>query len=206
MRIGGRDLAVVVSVLAVAGCGGTKIQVAPRLDLVPFQQLALVTFTIENAKGSLNQVATDRFAVEMLGAQSGFELLELGEQQHLLDATGATRFGPTEARMVGEEQGVPAVFFGHMIVSDVKPSASISGIPRVGVEVSVELTVRLLSTESGGTIWSASSRSTAVVGEVAFDGGIPSFGARDPADAYGDLVDALVWEVTRDMRPTYVRQ
>ena len=78
----------------------------------------------------------------MLGAQSGYELLELGEQQLLLDATGATRFGPTEARMIGEEQGVPAVFFGHMIVSDVKPSASISGVPRVGIEVSVELTVR----------------------------------------------------------------
>jgi len=206
MRVGGRVLAAVVSVLLVVGCGGTQVQVAPRLDLIPFQQLALVTFTIENAKGSLDQVATDRFAVEMLGAQSGYELLELGEQQHLLDATGATRFGPSEARMIGEEQGVPAVFVGHMIVSDVKPSASISGIPRVGMEVSVELTVRLLSTESGGTVWSASSRSTAVVGEVAFDGGIPSFGARDPADAYGDLVDVLVWEVTRDMRPTYRSQ
>jgi len=206
MRVGGRALAAVVSVLLAVGCGGTTVQVAPRLDLVPFQQLALVTFTVENAKGSLDQVATDRFAVEMLGAQSGYELLELGEQQHLLDATGATRFGPSEARMIGEEQGVPAVFVGHMIVSDVKPSASISGIPRVGMEVSVELTVRLLSTESGGTVWSASSRSTAVVGEVAFDGGIPSFGARDPADAYGDLVDVLVWEVTRDMRPTYRSQ
>ena len=55
-------------------------------------------------------------------------------------------------------------------------------------------------------MWSASSRSTAVVGEVAFDGGIPSFGARDPADAYGELVDVLVWEVTRDLRPTYRSQ
>ena len=199
-------MAAVVSVLSVVGCGGTRVQVAPRLDLVPFEQLALVTFTIENAKGSLNQVATDRFAVEMLAAQSGYELLELGEQQHLLDATGANRYGPAEARMIGEEQGVPAVFVGHMIVSNVKPSASISGIPRVGMEVSVELTVRLLSAGSGGTVWSASSRSTAVVGEVAFDGGIPSFGARDPADAYGDLVDVLVWEVTRDMRPTYRSQ
>ena len=206
MCVGGRALAAAVSVLSVVGCGGTRVQVAPRLDLVPFQQLALVTFTIENAKGSLNQVATDRFAVEMLGAQSGYELLELGEQQYLLDATGASRYGPAEARMIGEEQGVPAVFVGHMIVSNVKPSASISGIPRVGIEVSVELTVRLLSTGSGGTVWSASSRSTAVVGEVAFDGGIPSFGARDPADAYGDLVDVLVWEVTRDMRPTYRSQ
>ena len=199
-------MAAVVSVLLVVGCGGTKVQVAPRLDLVPFQQLALVTFTIENAKGSLNQVATDRFAVEMLGAQSGYELLELGEQQHLLDATGATRFGPAEARMIGEEQGVPAMFVGHMIVSNVKPSASISGIPRVGIEVSVELTVRLLSTGSGGTVWSASSRSTAVVGEVAFDGGIPSFGARAPADAYGERVDVLVWALKRDMRPTYKKQ
>jgi hypothetical protein len=38
------------------------------------------------------------------------------------------------------------------------------------------------------------------------NGGIPDFGARDPNEAYGELVDVLVRDVTRDMRATWVRR
>jgi hypothetical protein len=194
-----------ILLLSLAACGGTKVLVPPRLDLVPYGRVALVTFTVDNAKGTLHEFATQRFLEEMLAAQT-VEVLELGEMMWLLDETGRTRYGPTEARFVGEDQGVPLVFVGHLVVSNVKPSASISGIPRVGADVDLSISVRLLSTESGATVWSRSAEGTAMVGEIAFDGGIPSFGGRDPKDAYGDLVDPLIYEITRDLRPTYQRQ
>lgn len=190
---------------AIVGCGGTRVLVPPRLDLVPYGRVALVTFTVENAKGTLHEFATQRFAEEMLAAQS-IEVLELGEMTWLLEETGRTRYGPAEARFIGEDHGVPLVFVGHMVVSNVKPTASISGIPRVGAEVDLSISVRMLFTESGATAWSRSAEGTAMVGELAFDGGIPSFGGRDPKDAYGDLVDPLIYEITRDMRPMYERR
>jgi hypothetical protein len=194
-----------ILLLSLAACGGTKVLVPPRLDLMPYGRVALVTFTVDNAKGTLHEFATQRFLEEMLAAQT-VEVLELGEMTWLLDETGRTRYGPTEARFIGEDQGVPLVFVGHLVVSNVKPSASISGIPRVGADVDLSIAVRLLSTESGATVWSRSAEGTAMVGEIAFDGGIPSFGGRDPKDAYGDLVDPLIYEITRDLRPTYQRQ
>ena len=197
---------IALPLLTLLACGGgTTIMVPPRLDLVPYERVALVTFTVDNAKGTLHEFATQRFLEEMLAAQT-VEVLELGEMTWLLDETGRTRYGPSEARFIGEDQGVPLVFVGHLVVSNVKPSASISGIPRVGADVDLQISVRLLSTESGGTVWSRSAEGTAMVGEIAFDGGIPSFGGRDPADAYGDLVNPLIYEITRDLRPTYQRQ
>ena len=55
----GRMLTLVLALLA-AGCGGaTRVLVPPRVDLRPYGKLGLVTFTVENAKGSLHEYATE---------------------------------------------------------------------------------------------------------------------------------------------------
>jgi hypothetical protein len=194
-------------VLASAACGGgrARVQVPPRLDLVPYQRVGLVVFTVENAEGSLHTFATQRFGEAVLGAQR-IELLELGEQRDLLGQDTPGRYGPAAARAVGEAHDVSAVFFGHLVVSNIKPKASLSDLARMRAEVDVSLSVRLLSTASGSTVWSRSSRATATVAELTLSGGLPRFGARDPEDAYGELVGRLVREVTRDLRPTYARR
>ncbi len=195
----------ILSATALTACGGSRVLVPPQLDLVPYRQVGLALFTVENAKGSLHELATARFAEEVLGAQR-IEVLELGDQSRLLQETGQRRYGAAEARAIGEEHGVPAVFFGHMVVSNLKPSASLADIARLRAEVDVSLSVRLMSTESGSTLWSRTSKATGTVGELTLSGGVPDFGARDPNEAYGELVDLLVHEVTRDVRPTSQRR
>ncbi len=101
---------------------------------------------------------------------------------------------------------VPAVFVGHLIVSDAKPRASLARFPSISATVDVAMTVRLFATASGATIWSNTARTTETIAEVALDSGVPYFSAEDPDEAYGAMVDALAYEVTRDLRPTYVRQ
>jgi hypothetical protein len=199
--------AIALTMLAFGACGGgrSRVLVPPQLDLAPYQSVGLVLFTVENAKGSLHELATARFAEEVLGAQR-IEVLELGDESPLLRETGQTRYGAAQARAIGEEHGVPAVFFGHLVVSNVKPAASLADLARFRAEVDVSLSVRLMSAESGGTLWSRSSRATAPVGQLTLNGGIPDFGARDPNEAYGELVDVLVRDVTRDMRATWVRR
>jgi len=41
------------------------------------------------------------------------------------------------------------------------------------------------------------------VGGLSFIGGTPSFSARDPNDAYGHLINQLVYNVTYDVRSTW---
>jgi hypothetical protein len=189
-------------------CGGKYVWVAPRLDLQPHSPVGLVTFTIENAQGTLHEAATRRFAEAALAGQDNIEILELGASQAVLAQVGETELGPRAAQAIGGEYRVPAVFVGHLVVSNVKPSGALPpfGGPQVRATVSVELTVRLLSTASGGTLWSRSSRATETVGEIGLVNGRPVFGAEDPNEAYGRLVDLLVDEVTIDLRPRRVKQ
>src|SRR5258705_12216509 len=119
MRCGG--LSAFVILLVVSGCGGGRrsVLVPPRLDLQPYGRLGLVTFTVENAKGSLHQFATERFAEEMLAAQPGIEVLELGPLDSELDAA--------RAQQLGKERGVAAVFAGHLKVTNPTAGGGIAG-------------------------------------------------------------------------------
>jgi hypothetical protein len=191
-----------------AGCAGKRIMVPPRLDLQPYGSVGLVTFTVENAKGQLHDFATQRFAEEVLAGQSGIEMLELGNADSLVRRVGESAFGPASAQALGEQRDVPAVFVGHLKVSNVKPSGGVLGlrVPFVEATVTVDLLVRLISTRSGGTLWRASASASEKVGSVAIVGGIPEFSAKDPNDAYGRLVNSLVWTVTHDLRPTWRKQ
>lgn len=192
-------------------CGGSRAPAPqqvldpPVVDLKPHGRLALMLFTMENAKGQLQTLATDQFAEAVLTAQPGLELLELGAADTVVKRAGETEFGPRSAKRVGEAHSVPVVFLGHLKVSDVKPTAKITGltVPRFEAKVTVELSVRLVSATSGGTLWRSSSIRTETIGKLGMSNGMPYFSADDPNAAYGALVNYLVRQVTWDFRPTW---
>jgi hypothetical protein len=64
----------------------------------------------------------------------------------------------------------------------------------------------LLSTKTGGTVWRSSSAANGTVGRVSMSGALPSIAMRDKEEAYGEVVNELVTNVTRDLRPTWVKQ
>lgn len=204
----GRAPLLLVLAFVLIGCASNKVLVPPRLDLTQYGRVGLVAFTIENAKGDLNGLAAERFLSEVLAAQPGIEVLELGEAAALLAEAGEPALGPRAIQRIGDAYRVPAIVVGHLKVSDVKPRGMLSGIslPRVEATVTVDLTVRLYSTESGGTLWSRRAQVTDVVGQVGFVGGDVYFSAEDPGEAYGRLVDGLVLTVTDDLRPHWVSQ
>src|SRR2546428_12514800 len=126
--------AVLLVVLAGMACAAHRVLVPPRLNLVPYGQIGLVTFTAENAKGSLHEFATRRFSEYVLAAQTGIEVLELGPADSVLRRTRAAELGPAAGPTLGGGRGVPVVFFGHLKVSNVKPSGGPGGLtlPPVG--------------------------------------------------------------------------
>jgi hypothetical protein len=200
--------ALVLCFAVVAGCSSKRVLMPPRVDLTEHFRVGLVTFTIENAKGSLHEVATEQFLADVLYGQQGVEVLELGDAAELLAEIGEAELNARAAQRIGDAYDVPVVFFGNLEVSDVKPRGQLSGLtlPHLEANVTVDLRVRLLSTESGGTLWSNSARATETVGQVGFDGSMPYFSAEDPNEAYGRLADYLVHEVSSDFRPYWVKQ
>ena len=205
-RLSRRFVGAVVGLVVVAACGGPKrvsVRVPPRVDITQYGRVGLANFTIQNAKGQLQQIATQRFSEELLAAQQ-VEVLELGSVDSVLKRTGDVQFTAASAQTFASRD-VPAVFAGHLKVSNVKPAGKVLGLnlPRIEATVQVDLTVGLFSTKTGGTLWRASATATEKVGGLGLVGGEPYFTAKDPNDAYGRLVNILIIEATRDFRETY---
>jgi len=198
------------AILVLSGCGSHAshyVQVAPRLALAPYGRVALLTFSADQSNGSLGPLATQRFAEALLSSQSGIELIELDTMDSSLRRLAARGDAAALAQALGRARDVPAVFVGDVKVSGAKPSGRISGGDlKLKASVLAELNVRLLSTQTGGTIWRSSAEANRAVGQVSIGSRLSSIGVRDPNDAYGDVVRELVMNVTRDMRPTVVRQ
>ena len=203
MTSGKMVCALALTIAVAGGCTRTRVLIPPRFDLGTFYTVGLVNFTIENARGDLEELATEYFTRELFASQSGIEVLELGDMDDILAETERQRFDLRAAQALGREYDIPAVFVGHLKASSVRPRASISRFPLVEAVISVELTVRLLSTESGATLWSNTAQATESVGGLGLSGSDIVFSAEDPDEAYGDLVALLIDELTRDFRPRY---
>jgi hypothetical protein len=204
-------LALLLFALLAPGCGGarhTVVQVPPHLNLAPYGRLGLVTFTVENAKGTLHQYATEQFAEAMLAAQPGIEVLELGPADTLLKRTGEKEVGIETAQALGRQRDLGAVFAGHLKVTNPQAGGGLAGLvtPHLEATIKVELNVWLLSSRSGATLWRSSAWATQRVGHVGLVDGQLNFSASDPKAAYGQLVNTLINLVTQDMRPTWQRQ
>ncbi len=197
----------VCSVVAVSACSSKYAVVPARLDLAPYGRVAVVAFSADQTNDAMSALATQRFAEALLQSQSGIELLELGAADSSLKGLLASGDGAALAQALGRDKDVPAVFVGHLKVSGVKPRGklSTSGV-NIRAAVSAELTVRLLSTKTGGTVWRSSSAANGTVGRIGLSGALPSIAMRDKEEAYGEVVGQLVTNVTRDLRPTWVKQ
>ena len=203
-------LVLVLTLLSAFGCGSrrvvpARVLVPPRLDLKQYGRVGLVLFTVERAKGELNALATRRFSEDILAAQPGVEVLELGSADSVRQRVGETEYGAATAQALGATRDVPVVFIGHLKVSNVTPSGGMHGLelPHVEATVSAELTVALLATRSGGTLWRSSGTASRKIGGLAIVGGEPFFSAKDPNKAYVGLVNDLADYVTRDLWSTW---
>jgi hypothetical protein len=193
--------------LLLSACSAKYSQVPPRLDLAPYGRVALVTFSADQqAQPGFETLATQRFAEALLASQSGVELLELDRADSSVRQVPAGD-APALAKALGRDRDVPAVFVGELKVSRVKPRGNISTAGmNMRAAVTAELTVRLISTRTGGTVWRSSSAAEGTVGRVALTRGLPAVAVRDQNEAYGEVVQELVAGVTRDLRPTWVKQ
>src|SRR5437016_14549058 len=166
-------------ILAVFGCGGgaaarhpvrQRVLLPPALNLVPHHNIGLFEFSVENAKGTLHEFATHRFEEYVLAAQNGIEMREFTSADSArVFAAGA------------DSNGCPVAFFGHLKISNVKPRGGLTAglAPVLRASVTVELSVWLMNTRTGGVMWRRSSASTEEIGGLSFIGGTPSFSARD---------------------------
>src|ERR1043166_4445486 len=140
-------------ILAIFGCGGHRPLrprgvLAPTPNLLPPHNNGLFEFSVENGKGNLQQFATQRFEEYVLAAQSGIEMREF------TSADSARVFSSS-----ADSNTTPVAFFGHLKISNVKPHGGLTAglSPVMRATVTVELSVWLVNTRTGGVLWRRST-------------------------------------------------
>lgn len=201
-----RTLGIALAVLS--GCA-SKVLMPPRINLATYNTVGMIQFS-SNVEANLEQFASQKFLQALQSAQPGVRVLELGDENKVLRTIQREQLDPAAIQAIGRKYGVDAVIFGRLEVSNVKPKGDLSAVVTsmsVQAEVDAALSARLLETDSGATRWTNSVRGTQTVGHVSFvSNGDIHFGARDPEEAYGQLVHWLVVRATRDFRPYYAKK
>jgi len=200
----------VLIILLFIGCSRSMIvTVPPAVELIPYGNIGLISFSTENAKGQLDEMATQRFLQAVTQFQRGAQLIEIGGLNEVLAKVGETSIDQETVKVIGEHFNVKAVFSGKISISDVKPQFSIGAlIKSMGVRASftISMTSRLYSTETGATLWTDSIRWKDSLANLSLsEGGIPYFNVRDQDEAYATLIENMIFELTRDFRPTHQR-
>ena len=203
----------VIALLLATGCSsGTRtvrVAVPPRVDLAAYPMVGLVTFS-SNSKGELDRLSTDKFLEAVQAAQPGTRVVELGSEQQVLASVKRNTWDAATLRAIKETHGVDAVVIGRLDVKKARADVQLSTAAvfkklSVRQDVDAALTTRLLEANSGATMWTDSSKLTATVSGASFNSrGEGHFGATDPQEAYGEMVQGLVWDVTDAFRVHYV--
>jgi hypothetical protein len=182
--------------------------VPPRIDLQQHEVLAIIEFN-SNKEGELGPLTTTRFMEWVRLDQGLVRILELGIEQEALREVGSTRLNADAYKSLGAEHDIATIFTGQLEISDIRPTVNITSDLRsfgAAADVDATLTVQMIETATGASIWNRSASVTKRVGYVSVLGGRDiSFDADDPERAYGELVDALLDLVTKDFRVTWAR-
>ena len=194
------------------GCSSTRtvvVEVPPRLDLRGYGTLGVIEFASSH-DAATGARATREFQAHIHAAQPGTRLLELGSREALLASAGVKQLDAEALRRIGAKAGVDAIFVGDLVYSDPKTQIRVGDLSRLDggarTEVRGDLSVRLVETRSGASIWSSSSwarRETSNI-SVSLDQGVR--GTVRDEDPRSEMVPALVRHATDDFRPTTQRQ
>jgi len=191
------------------GCASPKVMLPPRVDLAPYGKVGMIEVSA-SANTDLSGFATQKLLQAIHSAQPGARILELGEEESVLRSIGREELDFEAIQAIGERYGVDAVLVGHLEVRDKQPKVSLSMLMKsmsARVDVEASLSAKLLETKTGSTLWTNSVYDRETVAHLELGRRGPAdFGAGDPENAYGMLVQTLAHRVTDDFRPHYARR
>jgi hypothetical protein len=196
--------------LALSGCGGNyvTVRVPPQVDLRAYEAIGVIELASGDA--ALGRYATERLQSSLQSAQPGTRLLELGTEQSVLAAVGASRLDAEAIKKIGAKFGVVALFQGNLSYSN--PKVKIGGLTDMAIaqggvraDLRGDMFLKLLETKTAASVWSNSSWATRKLGDVRLSSGGVS-GSVQSLDPQREMVPDLVREVTTGLRETTQRQ
>ena len=188
---------------------GSKVMVPPRIDLREHEVIGIINFTF-SSRGNLGDFATRKFTEAARQDQGLVRIIPLGSEPEILKTIGYEQLNQAAIKAIGEDQNLKTILTGELVVSNIRPNIQITpglGFLSISAEVDATLSVQMFETSTGASLWSSSASDTRTVGNISIFGGKNfAFDAKDPEKAYGNLINSLVTQVTRDFRVSWRRK
>jgi hypothetical protein len=152
LRIVSRACPILLIVLLMGGCASTisTVFINPEFGFGGVERVAIVNFENLSSDQGVGDYVTRVFLTELLAAKA-FDIVEPGEVSHYLAAKGITKNSEEtvdQIKDMGKTLNVQAVIFGSIGEStQYRSNTQASHI--------LSLTVRMVGTETGSTVWSA---------------------------------------------------
>ncbi|KPL16002.1 hypothetical protein AMJ74_00190 [candidate division WOR_3 bacterium SM1_77] len=202
-------LGIAILIMAVVLSCGKKVMVPPRIDLKQYEVIGVIEFK-STSEGELGPYATKKFTEAMRMDQGMIRIVHLGSEADLLKSVDENWLTQAAFMALGERHKVSTILTGKLVVSDVRPDVTIKpggGYVSFKAEVDATLSVEMIETGNGASIWNNIASATENVGHVSLFGGRTfAFDAKDPEEAYGKLINTLVDMTTKEFRVTWERK
>ncbi len=196
-----------ITIALLLGCSHTEqVRVPPRVQLSGYSYIGVIEFST-NAEDNLKPYVTQNFIQNLQSAQPGTRIIELGSEAQLLQSMNRKKLDLETIKLIGKKYNVDAVIFGHLEISELKPSVKVFTVSeslKAKAHIEALLSARLLETGNGATLWTNSTTGQTQVARINLSkGGLIGFGVSDPKEKYGKLVPQLVYANTTDFRHRY---
>jgi hypothetical protein len=200
--------------LIVSSCASTVlVQGPPRMVLEREGTIGIIAFDVKSDEAGTRDVSS-QFLQSIHEGQPGVPVVELGNSATVLDAVGKTVMDGDAIREIGKKFHVDALIVGVLTMKESKPKVDVDfshglrvGSLQAQVRLDGTLEAKLVKTDGGATVWSASSsRWIQLAGMSGSTTGYGSVSVADRDRQVEKLVADMVQEASHDFQPTWVRQ
>ena len=185
-----------------------KIIAPPEIDLLNYERVGLISFSINKVDTQLDEIATELFLQEINRIQKGVQVIELGTLDEVLGQINKANLNQEAVKAIGEHFGVASFFHGEIEVADVKHSSRevkllVTSRVLLKTTFNSSLAIKLYSTETGTTLWADSANKKKTLDHIIYSKeGTPDFDIEEQNEVYKELTEDLVQELIRDFRPS----
>jgi hypothetical protein len=186
----------ILGIILVGGCA----RIPPKVDLKPYNQIGVVHFELENARGNIGDLVASKLIRVIKKSQRKANLIKLGSPKEIQQRIGKSEL---YVKAIGDEYEVDAVFMGKVILSKIEAHIEESGLSRnlkVLADVILIVEAQLISATTGEVLWENSVTEKREFSQIRVGSGTPQFAASDPNRAYGLIIEDLIYKLTLDFR------
>lgn len=194
---------ILITALFLFSCSTLKVS-PPKIDLVTGGKIGVITFKVENARGVLDEIATELLICHLKKYYEKSEIILLGTPEDIMLKEFGLDVSLNTLKKLCREQKLDSILFGKIIVSNIRAAMKVKSLldrSRISAKFRMTAELNLYSALPGKITWKGSSYKE---GNASYDHYArdlnPDFHISDKDESYRKFVRKLIYFLTSDFR------